>query len=136
MKNANINVLNYIVKDINLSVARLGINTQLSLVEKESYVKTQYWTIDSTPFQIMPMIFKDIKLTGDVYILEDEKKEDVIKVAVRLDYRYHCFDGGSNGHQLGLITYEIDKHFWNQWDGKDREKIAKYEINKVQGLEI
>lgn len=31
----NMNVLNYIVKDINLSVARLGINTQLAVVEKK-----------------------------------------------------------------------------------------------------
>lgn len=135
MENVNINVLNYIVKDINLSVARLGINTQLSLVEKESYVKTQYWEIDSTPFQTMPMIFKDIKLKGDVYILEDGKKEGVVKITVRLDYRYHCFDGGSNGHQLGLITYEIDKYFWNEWDGKN-ENSAKYEINKTQGIAI
>lgn len=135
MENINFNVLNYIVKDINLSVARLGINTQLSIVEKQDYKNEPYLAIDSTPFQTMPMIFKSIKVDGNIYVLEDKNNEDIVKVAVRLDYRYKTFDDGSNGHQLGMVRYEVDKEYWGKWDGKN-ENWTRNNIIKTQGLSI
>ena len=131
----NMNVLNYIVKDINLSVARLGINTQLSVVEERDYRNEPYLAIDGTPFQTMPMVFKTIKLDGKVYILEDKKNEDIIKVAVRLDYRYQTFDDGSNSHELGMVEYEVDKDYWSRWDGV-YDKYARNYIFKTKGLAI
>ena len=130
----NMNVLNYIVKDINLSVARLGINTQLAVVEKKDYKGESYLAIESTSFQTMPMIFKRINLIGGIGVQDKGDDENII-VAVRLNYKYQTFYDGSNGHQLGQFKFEIAKHCWDKWDGKD-ETWAKFEIRKVQGLSI
>lgn len=135
MENVNINVLNYIVKDVNLSVARLGINTQLSIVEEKDYKNEAYLGIDSTPFQTMPMIFKTIKLDGHIYIMEDKKNENIIKIAIRLDYRYQTFGDGSNGHSLGMIQYEVEKDYWEGWNGVN-ERYAPNYIFKTKGLSI
>lgn len=132
MENVNFNVLNYIVKDINLSVARLGINTNLSVVETKDYANRLYLKVDGTPFQTTPMIFKWIKLDGSIHIKDTQ---ETVMVAAKMDYRYQTFDDGSNGHQLGQFKFEIAKHCWDKWDGKD-ETWAKFEIRKVQGLSI
>lgn len=128
-------VLNYIVSDINLTIARLGINTQLSVVEKKDYADRPYLAIDSTPFQTMPMIFKDIKLEGDIFVREDKNDEDIVKVTIELDYKYHTFVNASNGHQLGTLRYDVNKEFWTKSNGAN-EKWARSNIWKVQGLEI
>ena len=39
----NLNVLKYIVKDVNLSVARLGINTELSIAEEKDYENLSFF---------------------------------------------------------------------------------------------
>ena len=131
----NLNVLKYIVKDVNLSVTRLGINTQLTIVEDKDYKNEPYLAIDSIPFQTMPMIFKSIKLVGEIYISENKNNEEVFYVLVRLDYKYHTFDNGTNGHQLGKIRYEVDKDIQNRIGGIDERYLRNY-ITKVQGLEI
>lgn len=131
----NLNVLNYIVKDINLSVARLGINTQLSIVEKKDYKNKPYLAIGSTPFQTMPIIFKTIKLNGYIYVLEDEKNENIVKVVASLDYHYQTFDDGSNGHSLGRVQYEVDKEYWTR-QGDIDERYAQNYIDKTKGLSI
>ena len=135
MENINLNVLNCIVKDINLSVARLGINTQLSVVEKKDYAGNPYLKVCGTPFQTMPMMFKDITLEGNIYVEEDNRNEDAMKVTVRLDYHYHYFDGGSNGHHLGECQFTVDKDYWNKWDGVN-EEWASSNICKIKGLAI
>ena len=135
MKNVNMNVLNYIIKDVELSLARLGINTQLSIVEEKDYKNENYLAIDSTPFQTMPMIFKTIKLDGHIYIMEDKKKENIIKITIRLDYRYQTFDDGSNGHSLGMIQYDVEKDYWEGWNGVNARYAQNY-IFKTKGLSI
>lgn len=135
MENINLNVLNYIVKDINLSVARLGINTQLSVVEEKDYAGNPYLKVCSTPFQTMPVMFKDITLEGNIYVEEDNRNEDAMKVTVRLNYRYHYFDGGSNGHPLGDCQFTVDKDYWKNWDGVN-ENWASSNIYKIKGLAI
>lgn len=131
----NLNVLNYIVKDINLSVARLGINTQLSIVEKKDYKNKPYLAIDSTPFQTTPIIFKTIKLDGYIYVLEDEKNENIVKVVASLDYHYQTFGDGSNGHSLGRVQYEVDKEYWTRQGDVDERRVQNY-ISKTKGLSI
>ncbi len=136
MENVNFSVLDYIVKDINLSVSRLGINTELSIVEAKDYANRPYLKVDGTPFQTTPMIFKTIKLDGSIHIQETRAGQDaLIMVVIRLSYRYQTFDDGSNGHQLGEFKFTVDKRCWDKWDGKDTT-FAKYEIQKVQGLAI
>ena len=127
-------VLDYIVKDVNLSVSRLGINTQLQVVEKKDCKDKPYLVIDSTPFQTTPMIFKSIKLDGNITIVQAESDDETVTVAIGLSYRYQTFEDGSNGHRLGTFIFDIDKHCWDKWDGD--KTFVKYEIKKVQGLEI
>ena len=130
----NMNVLNYIVKDINLSVARLGINTQFAVVEKKDYKGESYLAIESTSFQTMPMIFKRINLIGGIGVQDKGDDENII-VAVRLDYKYQTFDDGSNGHRLGEVRYEVNKAYWETWDGT-KEEWTHFSIFKVRSLDI
>lgn len=132
----NKSVLDYIVKDIKVSVSRLGINTNFSLVEDKEYTTGRpYLKVVSTPFQTMPVIFKEINLEGDFYARPSMKDDETIEVVICLEYRYSCFDGGSNGHRLGNFKYEVEKHCWDTWDGED-EQFIRYRINKVNGMEI
>ena len=131
----NTNVLNYIVKDINLSVARLGINTQLSVVTDEDYAGREYLKVESTPFQTMPVLFRAINIEGSVYVHQSKTDEEIIEVIVALDYRYTFFNGGSNGHTLGNFKYEVDKRCWDTWNGENNRFIDN-RIYKVHGLSI
>lgn len=134
MENVNMKVLDYIVKEVNLSVSRLGINTQLQLVEKKDCKDNPYLAIDSTPFQTTPMIFKSIKLDGNITFIPTNADEGKVIIAVGLSYRYQTFDDGSNGHKLGTFIFNVEQHCWDKWDGD--KTFVKYEIEKVQGLEI
>lgn len=134
MENVNMHVLSYIAKDITLSVTRLGINTRLLVVEKKDYKNNPYLVFESTPFQTTPMMFKEIKLEGNIYIREDETDDGFIYVIVDLDYRYNFFDGGSNGHKLGMCKYKICRGYWDAFDSSSAG--VEYETRKVQGLTI
>lgn len=128
----NNNVLEYIISEINQSVARLGINTTLSISEDKDYAGKEYLKVTSTPFQTMPVLFKEIKLKGKISLFE---KDNDVKIIVGLEYRYQTFDSGSNGHTLGTFIFVTSKEFWENYDGK-RPSSLRYEIDKVKGLSI
>lgn len=136
MMQSHKSVLEYIIKEVELSVSRLGINTNFSLVEEKDYTTGRpYLKVVSTPFQTMPVIFKKINLEGSVHARPSMTDDKTIEVLICLEYRYSCFDGGSNGHHLGNVKYEVEKELWETWDGED-EQFLRYRINKVHGIEI
>lgn len=129
----NKSVLDYIAKEINLSVSRLGINTQLSIVEVLDYAGRPLLKMVGTPFQTMPVIFREINIEGFIRVRPSSSDEQVMEVNVPLEYRYTTFDDGQNGHTLGSFTFEIDKEIWDTWDGH-RDSFIRYGIRKVAGL--
>ena len=135
MENVNMHVLSYIAKDISISVARLGINTRFLVVKKKDYKNDPYLALESTPFQTMPMIFKDIKLEGRIFVNLSEEEDRIVNIRVSLEYSYHTFDGGYNGHQLGYLRYQVEKNCWDTMDGSE-DAWFRNRVIKEQGLTI
>lgn len=127
----NKEIVNYIINDVELTIKRLGINVQLSIEQCEDYNHDKFDKIVSTSFQTMPMLFKEIHIEGDINVITRETEEDNCKVIIKLDVRYTHFDGGTNGHNLGKITYLADKSY----KGRNTKHINKY-VNKVKSLAI
>lgn len=128
----NNNVLEYIISEVNQSVARLGINTCLSLITEKDYAKNDYLKVTSTPFHTMPVLFKEIHLEGRVDLFE---KGNDVKIVVTLEYRYKTFENGNNGHSLGTFIFVTSKDFWESYEGNHPSSL-RLEIDKVKGLTI
>lgn len=131
-------VLNYIIKDIEITIHRLGINAYLSIKVEKDYRGNEYEKLISTSFQTMPMLFKEIHLEGNIVIRDKvDAPDDFLEVLINLDCRYHTFDNGSNGHTLGRIVFEVDKQTNEKMkeSGKESKYISMI-LRKVQSLEI
>ncbi len=124
-------VKDYILSEVQRSVMRLGINAQLSYVIKHNYRKNELLTIESTKFQTMPMMFKELMLVGDIYIADNTEEKDYTEITINLEYRYTSFRGGHNGTELGRITFRLDKDM-----PKISSDMVKFYVRKVQGIEI
>lgn len=121
----------YILNEIRSSLMRLGINAPLSLVVSKDYRGNNYLTIESAKFQTMPVMFKEVMITGTINA-DDESKEDGILVNVSLDYRFKHFNGGNNGAELGRIVFFVEKELPKVMT----EERCRMYIQKVQGIEI
>lgn len=131
-------VLDYIINDVETTIHRLGINAQLSIKVEKDYRGNEYEKLVSTSFQTMPMLFKEIHLEGSIAIRDKvDAPDDFLEVHINLDYYYHTFDNGSNGHTLGRIVFEVDKRTNEKMkeSGKDSNYISMI-VRKVQSLEI
>lgn len=131
-------VLDYIINDVETTIHRLGINAQLSIEVKKDYRGNEYEKLMSTSFQTMPMLFKGIHLEGNIAIRDKvDAPDDFLEVHINLDYYYHTFDNGSNGHTLGRIVFEVDKRTNEKMkeSGKESNYISMI-VRKVQSLEI
>lgn len=131
-------VLDYIINDVETTIHRLGINAQLSIKVEKDYRGNDYEKLVSTSFQTMPVLFKEIHLEGTISVRDkQDEPDDFLKVCINIEYRYTNFGGGSNGHILGSIAYEVDKRTNEKM--KESEKESKYIsmiARKVQSLEI
>lgn len=131
-------VLDYIINDVETTIHRLGINAQLSVEVEKDYRGNEYETLVSTDFQTMPMLFKDIRLEGNILVREDvDAPDDFLEVYIDLDYHYHTFGNCNNGHTLGRIVFEVDKRTNEKMkeNGKESKYISRI-VRKVQSLEI
>ena len=131
-------VLDYIINDVEITIHRLGINAQLSIEVEKDYRGNEYEKLVSTSFQTMPMLFKDIRLDGNIAIRDKvDAPNDFLEVYVYLYYYYHTFDNGSNGHTLGRIVFEVDKRTNEKMieNGGESNCISMI-VRKVQSLEI
>jgi len=96
-KEINQDVKKYILRDIELTLLRLGINVTLEMDE--------HGHIDSTPFQTMPVLFKEWKIYGTCRISEDSNDFYYLNISLSLDWKH--FGYGENGCSFGGIQYRI-----------------------------
>ena len=131
-------VLDYIINDVETTIHRLGINAQLSIEVEKDYRGNEYEKLVSTSFQTMPMLFKDIRLDGNIAIRDKvDASNDFLEVYVYLYYYYHTFDNGSNGHTLGRIVFEVDKRTNEKMiENGGKSNYISMIVRKVQSLEI
>ena len=131
-------VLDYIINDVETTIHRLGINAKLSIEVEKDYRGNEYEKLVSTSFQTMPMLFKDIRLDGNIAIRDKvDAPDDFLEVYVYLYYYYHTFDNGSNGHTLGRIVFEVDKRTNEKMiENGGKSNYISMIVRKVQSLEI
>lgn len=131
-------VLDYIINDVETTIHRLGINAQLSVEVRKDYRGDEYEKLVSTSFQTMPMLFKEIHLEGNIGIRDKvDAPDDFLEVHINLDYYYHTFDNGSNGHTLGRIVFEVDKRTNEKMrENRKESNYISMIVRKVQSLEI
>ena len=131
-------VLDYIINDVETTIHRLGVNAQLSIKVEKDYRGNEYEKLVSTSFQTMPMLFKDIRLDGNIAIRDKvDAPNDFLEVYVYLYYYYHTFDNGSNGHTLGRIVFEVDKRTNEKMiENGGKSNYISMIVRKVQSLEI
>ena len=131
-------VLDYIINDVETTIHRLGINAQLSIEVEKDYRGNEYEKLVSTSFQTMPMLFKDIRLDGNIAIRDKvDAPNDFLEVYVYLYYYYHTFYNGSNGNTLGRIVFEVDKRTNEKMiENEGKSNYISMIVRKVQSLEI
>lgn len=130
----NEKVVNYIIRDVELTINRLGINATLFIRKDEDYRGNAFEKLVSTSFQTMPVLFREIHIEADAYIKDmPERPDDYMYVTFNLRYYYRTFDSGTNGCELGTVTYQVDKHY--NKNGKDTKYMSMY-IQKTQSIEI
>lgn len=131
-------VLDYIINDVETTIHRLGINAQLSIKVEKDYRGNEFEKLVSTSFQTMPVLFKEIHLEGTISVRDkQDEPDDFLKVCINIEYRYTNFSGGSNGHILGRIAYEVDKRTNEKMkESKKESKYISMIARKVQSLEI
>lgn len=121
-------VLDYIVADVQVSVARLGINATLSTEVTKNYRGEDLLEIISSPFQMMPVIFKEIRIDGTITVVKET--DEGMEVYVRMDYAYTHFNGSTNGCELGRIHYAVEKNI------PEKTTELRFYIRRLHGLEI
>ena len=131
-------VLDYIINDVETTIHRLGINAQLSIEVEKDYRGNEHAKLVSTSFQTMPMLFKDIRLDGNIAIRDKvDAPNDFLEVYVYLYYYYHTFYNGSNGNTLGRIVFEVDKRTNEKMiENEGKSNYISMIVRKVQSLEI
>lgn len=122
------NVLEYIVSDLQMTINRLGINATLSTKIAKDYRGEEFVKIVSTPFQTMPVLFKEITIDGTIGTGEEDEKN--VEVGIRLNYAYTHFRGGGNGHELGIVRYVVEKNI------PEKCMDLRYFIHKTDSIEI
>lgn len=120
--------LEYILKDIEITCRRLGINAKFSINTEDDYKGEPFTTIQSTSFQTMPMLFRDIHIEGTV---RAKSCTGCVQVVFNLEYRVTTFENGYNGFSLGRMIYEVD----NGFSARRPENVHLY-IDKVKSINI
>ena len=128
----NADILDYITNDIQQTCRRLGVNAEFFTKNEKDYRGDEYSIVKSAYFQMMPMIFKDIHVEGELYMRDMPNNDEYYEVWARLDYKYTHFNGGTNGCELGTVVYRVRKDY----DGKDKIFGIETYVEKVRSIEI
>lgn len=70
-------------------------------IEKSKY--NNRYDFETSYFNTIPAIFKNVCVYGEIFISEDEENKNFIEIGIRLKYGFNYFNGGSNGTELGTM---------------------------------
>ena len=121
-------VLDYIAKDIQSKMTRLGIVADFKAVEDKDYMGQTYTKIVSSDFIMQPMKFKDIHAEGRIWVEDYAKYPDCKLITVQIELKWNHWDGGSNGMRYGSFQYCIDNEFYDNDEAQYVENVKGFEI--------
>lgn len=135
MKKIQKNILDYILKDVNLTLERLGVSEKVEILEEKEVKGIYYYNFKSKPIKVTPMIYKETIIKGYLYDTDAEEGKGICPmgkrvICVNIDYDFSYFGGGHNGVQLGIIYYNADNNI------AEDEKEMNYIVRKIRSLEI
>ena len=121
-------VLDYIAKDIQSRMTRLGIVADFKAVEAQDDMGQTYTKFVSSNFIMQPMIFKDIHAEGRIWVEDYAKYPDCKLITVQVELKWNHWDGGSNGMRYGSFQYCIDNELYANDEAQYVESVKGFEI--------
>ena len=130
------NILDYILKDVNVTLERLGVSEKVGVVEEKEIRGRYYYNIESKPIKVTPMIYKETIMKGSITDVEAEEGKGLCRkgyrlIQVSISYAFKYFGGGQNGVELGVAYYSVEKDI-----AEDEAEQLPYMIRKVQSINI
>ena len=134
----------FILNDVNMTLARLGISDPVQETRKyeNKYDDTLQYKFESGPIRQMPMMFKKVVVEGYIVAVEQADSrfanwaEDNDIIVVSLEYRYKNFDMGENGCTIGRIIYAVKKQLPEIFEDFAGEDGREYYVRRIDGLKI
>lgn len=123
LNNEGIKVLSDCLKTTFL---HMGINADFEISEKEIYDGSLLIKAISTPFNTMPVMFREVRVECEGRLRKNEENGSY-EMDMSCYYRYCLFDGGSNGSKIGVAHFCIFKGM----DGKCRAINQYFEFGTV-----
>ena len=125
-------VRDYVLSEVNETLARLGVSESITtLEEKTARNGDTYYRGVSAPIRQMPKMFKKLVVVCEVNTIVHEYYETT-ELWVSLKYAYEHYDGGSNGCDIGNMWFEVKNDMPNDVDA---ENVWIY-VRRKLGLEI
>jgi len=134
-------VREYILSQVNETLARLGVSEQVVETEtwEDKYRGTLHYKFKSAPIRQMPMMFKAVVVEGYMVSIELEEGDRLYEyteendlVVVNLDYSWQSFSRGTNGTEIGRMIFAVSKKL----PETENSKYLEYAIYKLEGLSI
>jgi hypothetical protein len=137
MEKIHKNILDYILKDVNVTLERLGVSEKVEVVEEKEIRGRYYYNIESKPIKVIPMIYKETIMKGSIMnVCEAEEGKGLCRkgyrlIQVSISYAFKYFGGGQNGVEFGVAYYSVEKDI-----AEDEAEQLPYMIRKVQSINI
>lgn len=140
-------VRDYILNDVNTTLARLGVSERVNETEErvDKFSDRLEYMFKSAAIKQMPMMFKKLYVYGHMVCENFAKNEshrffnlaqnnDI--VIVTFSYGYDHFEGGSNGCDIGYMVYAVNKNLPKSFETDFTEDGRSWFVRKIEGLSI
>ena len=136
----------YILNQVNQTLGRLGISEDVkeTTVYEGRYNDKLQYEFRSAPIKQMPVMFETLVVNGYMTVVEQKEDDRLYEwskendiVVVNLIYSYHHFGGGSNGCDIGQMTFSVSKELPKEFKKSPLHSDSRYYyVRKIDGLTI
>lgn len=123
----------YIIEDINRSLNRLGIYESLYEYNCKSNGTDATYQVRTNSIRQMPVVFDELWIDG--YMTINAPNGEYNHIIVYLRFKYTLLNNrGSNGHELGTISYRVPKELPDDLSTAKAEGFMFGYVRKEKGL--
>lgn len=102
----NENGIKVMCDSLKTTFLRMGVNVDFEISEKMIYDGSLLIKAISTPFNTMPVMFREVRVECEGRLHKNEENGSY-EMDMRCYYRYCLFDGGTNGCNIGTAHFTI-----------------------------
>ena len=139
-------IRDYILSDVNMVLARLGVSENAKETGERSVNcdSVLHYEFETPAIRQQPMMFKKAYVDGYMVSIEIKDENDRFYqlaeendiVVVVLDWRWQNFGGGSNGADLGRIIYAVKKELPEKFGYFGGDDTREYYVHKLEGIKL